>query len=46
MDKPDPEIISLKAQMRDIKEDIRKLQFSMIDIQKRLLKLTKSQEIF
>ena len=43
MEKPKPEIITLMAEMRDIKEDVRMLKISMVDIQQRLLKLKKEK---
>ena len=41
MEKPNPEIISMKAQMRDIEEDVRRLKISMVSIQETLLKYKK-----
>ncbi len=38
MEKPSEEIITLKAQMRDITEDIRRLKISVVDIQTKLIK--------
>jgi len=43
MEKPSEEIITLKAEMRDMKEDVRRLKISVVDIQAKLLKLTKEK---
>lgn len=42
MEKPSEEIITLRAEMRDMKEDVRIIKISIVDIQQRLLKLTKN----
>ncbi len=43
MEKPSEERITLNAEMRDIKEDIRILKISIVDIQQRLLKINKEK---
>ncbi len=41
MEKPSPEIISLKAQIRDLIENVQRLEISIHDVQIQLLKIKK-----
>lgn len=43
MERPNEEIITLKAQMRDLTEEIRRLKISMMGVQEKLLKLGKNE---